>query len=373
MNQNAQTERELIVPLRPNTNVVATTLLFAFIGGVSLFLFDLVVSVPAQALPPFWVWLAVLAASAMMVPALVCLFYHCHARLVLSETGLRWRTWGDWRQVSWDAVEDYYDLPLHLNDGTGELMTLKSDAGIILLDRRWPESDAVRVWVQARVTAAKATEWGVLGQRTTESDAHTFSYLQQEFWNTLTTWFFVLLVYTASTWVWIARLASSKSHVPTQPSAPFWTPGEFWLDLVAAAFIGLIIIGGSVILSLPLLIFVSLMPTLLDSRRRRQERITTTLSGIAFDDGRRQFSAVWDEVTGYFLQPSANSESRFFRATAQSSTPSTAWRWMYVVETQQGAFEYSSLLDGYEQLNEILKQHGLTLQGRGFAGVPVEH
>ncbi len=369
MNQNAQTEHELTVPLRPNTNAVGAALVSASIA-CGLFLVAPTVSVPPQSVTPAWSWswLAVTAALAAMIPALSCLFYRAHARLVLNETGLRWRTWSDWRRVSWHAVEDYYDLPPHPSDGTGELMTLKTTAGAILLDRRWQESADVRQWVQARATAAEATEWGVIGQRTTKSDTRTFSYPQEEFWS-LIGGFGVFVPLILLNWYWLLH---PKGRTFWAMLTQNWKPGHLWDSLIGTGFTMLFFFVYIVIFNYPLRILLANVPMLLDRRRRRWERITIRQSGITFEAGRRQFSADWDEVTGYFFQPSSASQSRFFRAAALSSSLREMWRWTYVVETRQGAFEYSGMLGGYVQLGEILKQHGLILQTRGFTGAEVE-
>ena len=370
MNQNALTEAELTVPLRPNTNTVGFVLVSASIA-YGLFLVAPTVSIPAQSLPPLWSWswLAVAAALAAMIPALVCLFYRVHARLVLSETGLRWRTWGDWQRVSWNAVEDYYDLPPRPSNGTGELMTLKTTAGAVLLDRRWQESADVRQWVQVRATAAEATEWGVLGQRTTKSDTRTFSYPQEDFWIVLIGGLGVIVPLTLLNWYWLLH---PKGRTFWAMLTQNWKPGHLWDSLIGTGFTMLLFFVYIVMFNSPLRILLANVPMLLDRRRRRWERITTRQSGITFEDGRRQFSADWDEVTGYFLQPSSASQSRFFRATALSSSLRKAWRWTYAVETRRGTFEYSALLEGYEQFSQILKQHGLILQARGMKEANVE-
>ena len=151
-----------------------------------------------------------------------------------------------------------------------------------------------------------------------------------------------------------------------------WTPGDFWGSLITIVFFAILMLGGAVIFSLPALIFLSFLPEMLDARKRRNERITTRQSGIMFEDGKRQISANWDEVTGNFLQPSAYFQSPFFCVTAVSSSPLRLWRWVHVVETMRGSFEYSWQLEGYGQLGEIIKERALPLEVREAASQQVE-
>lgn len=317
-------------------------------------------------LPLLWRGALISAAVAAIIPAVVCLFYRCHARLVLAETGLRWRTWGDWRRVSWNAVEDYYDLP-DPNKDTGFLMALKTTAGTILLDRRWPESDDVRQWVQARATAAEVSHWGVLGQRKT--DTRTFTYPQEDFWGMLIGGFGLFVPLTLYRWYFILH---PKGRTFWAMLTANWNPSHLWDSLIGVGSTMLLFFVFLAWSSLPLLFLFANVPILLDRRRRRRERITTRQSGITFEGDRRHLSAGWDEVTGYFLQPSSASQSKLFRATFLSLLLRKAGRRTYVVETKHGSFEYSAQLEGFVQLGEILKQHGLTLQGRGFAGAKAQ-
>ncbi len=355
---------ELTIPLRPNTNAVGFASLLAFIIAFGWGMFFLAHFAPGPPLTAWEKWAAVLVSVAVLTPALACVFYRLHARLALTEAGLRWRTWGEWRQVSWDAVTDYYDLPYDPKDGEGKLMRIETSLGAVLADRRWPESAEARQWIEARATAADALGWGVLGDRTTKTGTRIFTYPQKEFWNTLAVWLVILPVYIASIWLLLANGSRSNSPAAAQLSSAFWAPGEFWIDLVIAVFLGLLTAGGVVIFSLPLLVFVSMVPQLIDVRRRRSERITTRPGGLTFSNRRREFTARWDEVTGYFLQPSEASRHRVFRATARSSSKTELWRWTFAVETTQGSFEFSALLDDCDQFQSLLKQHGLTLEAR---------
>ncbi len=368
MNQDAHTEHELTVPFRPNKGVLTNVILLAFIDVMVTGASFSIPSTPGPPLPLLWRGAFISAYVAAIIPALACLFYRCHARLVLTGTGLHWRTWGDWRRVSWNAVADYYDLPPHLGGGTDELTALKTTAGTILLNRRWPESYDVRAWVQARATAAGATEWSVLGLRKT--DTRTFTYPQGDFWSTFIIGFGLFVPLAVYPWYLILH---PKGRTFWAMLTQNWKPGHLWESIIGVGSAMLLFFVYIVWLNFPLLLLVANVPILLDIRRRRQERITTRQSGITFEDGRRHLSADWDEVTGYFLQPSSASQSWFFRATILSVLLRKAGRRTYVVETKQGAFEYSAQLDGFVQLGEILKQHGLILRGRGIAGASVEH
>ena len=354
-------EREIVVPLRPNETVVATVLLFAFIGVMSLLLLLVVFPASFNPLPKMFTWVLLPAAVAGLAPGFVLIFYRCHARLVLGETGLRWRNWGDWQRALWDGVQDYFDVPQSEGSTGDKLMAIRTEAGNVLLSGKWRESEAVRRWVQARAVQAAVTEWGVQGERSHAADTRTFRYGQKDFWTTLLVFGILFLPWTVYGWYEILRPKGSSFF------AGAWTQGDFWGSLITVTFVGIMLLFGLVIVNLPLCIFLALLPEMLDARKRREERITVRENGITFEDGKRQISASWDEVTGNFLQPSAYFKSSFFRATAVSSSPLRMWRWVHVVETTQGSFEYSSQITGNKQLGEIITTRTLPLEVREAA------
>jgi len=338
-------EHELVVPLRPNGDVVGTVSLLAFIGAMFVLPFILVFPVPSPPLSPLETGLALSAVVVGVTPALLCIFYRCHARLVLSETGLRWRTWGDWRRASWDGVQDYFDVPPQGNSTGDKLMTIRTDAGDVLLSGKWRESGAVRRWVQARATHAAVTEWGVQGERSHAADTRTFRYDQKASRGMLLFTFGVLLPLYADWWYMILRSTP-------RAFAGAWHPSNFWGSLIAVTSQGIFLLFSLVFVSLPLLIFLSFLPGMLDARKRRAERITVREDGIAFDDGKRQVSANWDEVTGNFFQPLSR------------------WRWVHVVETKHGSFEYTSLIEANKQLGKIIAARALPLEVREAPALP---
>jgi len=132
------------------------------------------------------------------------------------------------------------------------------------------------------------------------------------------------------------------------------------------AFSVLLLLFMAFVISGPMLILLASLSGALDVRRRRSERITVRREGIAFEDGRRHIAATWNEVTGYFLQPSVQSLSSLLRTTALSSSPILAWRWVYVIETTHGSFQYSAFINGSNQLGQIIKERAMPLQVRGL-------
>jgi len=351
---------ELTVPLRPNTSTVYAVALCVFIGSCALLLLFLLSPPPS---PPIYSRLLLLFPAIASAPALVCIFYRCRARLILGETGLRWRTWGDWRRTPWDGVRDYFDnLPRSSGEG-GTLMTLKTDAGDITLDRRWRESEEVRRIIQERARQAETAAWGVEGQRTSGTDAHTFIYRQNDFWFAVVFGVCVVLPYTAFCWQWLLSLPP-KGRSFWGTLTQFWVPGDLWGSLFGGVFSLLLMVFMVFMVHIPLLIVIACVPGALDTRRRRAQRITTRRDGITFEDGRQHIAATWNEVTGYFLQPSGYSQSPLLRTTALSSSPMRPWRWVYVVETRRGSFQYSAFIDGSNQLGEIIKERAMPLQGR---------
>lgn len=344
--ESEASQRELVVPLRPNEAAVASVSLLAFIGAIILLLWLLML--PTLAAPaPIYPALTALLCFALVVPALVCIFYRCHARLVLSETGLRWRTWGEWRRASWDGVQDYFDVPPQGSSPSDKLMTIRTDAGDVLLSGRWPESEAVRSWVQARATHAAVTEWGVQGERSHASDTRTFRYDLKDARGMLLFTFGVLLPLAGYWWYMILR------SIPRDFDGA-WKPGDFWGSLIAVTAQGLLLLFGLVLFSLPLLFFLSFLPGILDARKRREERITVGETGITFEDGKQQVSADWDEVTGNFFQPSRRG------------------RWVHVVETMHGSFKYTSEIAENKQLGEIIAARAMPLEEREAPPLPVE-
>ena len=85
-------DQEISIPLRQSTSIVYPAVLFAFVGILCLTLWF--IAFPAALSSLLWT-----AAFLFLAPVLACIFYRCHACLILNEMGLRWRTWGDWRQT----------------------------------------------------------------------------------------------------------------------------------------------------------------------------------------------------------------------------------------------------------------------------------
>lgn len=331
-------QRELVVPLRPSGTTIAAVSLPAFMGA--FFLLVLLLILPtSKPSAPIYIVLLVLLSLALMAPASFCIFYRCHARLVLSETGLRWRTWGEWRRASWNSVQDYFDVPPQGSSTGDKMMTIRTDAGDVVLNCKWQESEAVRDWVQARATHAAVTEWGVQGERSHAADTRTFGYDQKDARGMLLFIFGVLLPMIGSWWYMILRSTP-------RDFAGAWHPGNFWGSVIAVTSQGIFLLFSLVFVSLPLLIFLSFLPGVLDARKRRKERITVGENGITFEDGKRQVSASWDEVSGNFFQPLSR------------------WRWVHVVETKHGSFEYTSLIEANKQLGKIIAARALPLEVR---------
>ena len=352
--------REVTIPLRPNTSTVSWVALFAFLGVLMLMGLSVV-----EPLHPPLSWFLVSISTIILAPALLCVFYRCHACLLLSETGLLWRTWGDWRRTSWGGVNDYYDQPPKSGSKEDDLMTIETDAGNITLNRHWHESDEVRQIVQQQARGIATAEWGIQGQRTSGIDSRTFSYNQKDFWFAVIYGIGLCLPYTFFGWRWLLSRPKGGSFWGIFAGA--WDPVDLWSSLFDTAFVLLLMVFMIFIVNVPLLILAAGLPAMLDVRRCRAERITVRRDGITFDDGRRHIAAAWHEVTGYFLQPSVQSRSPLLRATALSSSPILPWRWVYVIETTQGSFQYSAFIDGSKQLGQIIKERAMPLQGRGFA------
>lgn len=363
MIKTKEDSRELIVPLRLNSDLTFFAPLAAVIGG-TLFYLIIMSPGPVKIHPPLFFWAQVSTAVATTVPLPFCTFYRCRARLVLSETGLRWRTWGDWQRTTWNGVRDYYDL---LSDDD-PVMAIITDAGNICFDRKWSGSEAVRRWVQARATAAETTEWGVLGLRSCASDTRTFVYRRNSIWFTLLFNCGFFLPYIVFGWYWMLHGGAAPFWKMLIES---WMPGHFWISFFTKLF-GLLFIFFEIIgVNCPLhFIFLS-VPVMLEIWKRRAERITTQHTGIVFEDGRRQISVAWNEVTSYYIHPSVYSQSAFFRITNWIKSRRSLLWWVYVVETTQGSFEYSWQIEGYKQLAEIMRDRALPLKGRKGPPLPV--
>ena len=161
MTQVDRRGQEMSVPLRPNTSTVNLVALSAFVGIVLLISLFFVFS--SDPLSPILFRILLLASFICLAPLFACIFYRCHARLILSGTGLCWRTWGDWRRSSWGDVQDYYDQPPRLGYDSDDLMIIDTNGGNIILNRRWPESGMVRQLVQECALQAETAEWGIQG------------------------------------------------------------------------------------------------------------------------------------------------------------------------------------------------------------------
>lgn len=173
------------------------------------------------------------------------------------------------------------------------------------------------------------------------SDVRTFGYSQGRFWSMLIVGGGVTLssAFALSDWRMQMR-------------------GDLIFEGVCVA---LIVSLGVFVFKLPPLYFAAGMVAL-DTRRRRAERITTSRDGVCYDDGRRQVAATWDEVTGHFIQ--ASPQSAALRGAALSTSLGRAGRWVIVVETEGGCFQYSLFIEGAGQLCRTIGERAMPLQKR---------
>lgn len=351
----------MVVSLRPSRAVSFQVGHFAF-PGIFIVVAALIPPLRGKATPAVMLGFA----AFFLLPALFYAFYKLRARLVADETGLRWRTWGGWKSAAWAGVRDFYDLPPKSGekkawDKTGDLMTIETVVGAITLNRRWPECDALRQIIQERAQQAKAKSWGVRGLRQDADDRRVFAYNRRDFWKTLLIGGGILLPYSGYGLWWILH---PKGRSFGTMLTEGWTPGDFWFSLFATAFIVFLVFGFIILVGFPALLYLSAIPALLETRRRWNERITTSREGIAFDDGRRHVSAKWEQVTGYFIGPSSESKSRLLGFIAWSSSRLEKWRWVFVVETEAGRFEYAPIIENSEELGQIIKERAMPLRGR---------
>lgn len=339
--------------------------IFAVLGALCLLDLSTAYTRSSNALPSVFLQSLWPVAIIALSPIPIFVFYCFHARLILSETGVRWRNWGDWRQTSWNGVRDYYDHAPKPDNWGRVPMTIETEAGNITLDRRWRESEGVRRMVQEQARQTETAEWGVQGQRASGIDVRVFAYRQNDFWTLIIIGSMIILPYTVFGWHTLMMHPKAGSVWKVLNSG--WMPGNLWGSLTADAPLALSWLVLAYCFTYPLLLLVAQVPELLDMGRRRAERITTRHSGITFDDGRQSTTVAWDEVTGYFLEPSVLSQSPFLRATALTLPPRKNWRWVFIIETKQGDFQYSSVIDGWQQLGEIIKERAIPLQKRNRA------
>jgi len=181
---------------------------------------------------------------------------------------------------------------------------------------------------------------GERAQRADRSDIRAFGYSQGRFWSLVTIGGVLLF----------SACALSDRRMQMR--------GELIFEDVCAA---LIVFLGVFVFKLPPL-YLAAGVVALDTRRRRAERITTSREGICYDDGRRQIAAAWNEVTGHFIQ--ASPQSATLRGAALSTPLGRAGRWVIVVETERGCFQYSLFIEGAGQLCQTIGERAVPLQKR---------
>lgn len=353
----------MVVPLRPSRGVSFQVGHFAF-PGIFMVVAALIPPLRGKATPAVMLGFA----AFFLLPALFYTVYKLRARLVADETGLRWRTWGGWTETDWAGVRDFYDYPAKESDKKtwdkdSDLMTIETVARSITLNRRWPECDALRQMIQERAQQAEAKSWGVRGLRQDADDQRVFAYNRRDFWKTLLIGGGLLLPYSGYGLWWILH---PKGRSFGAMLTEGWTPGDFWFSLFSTAFIVFLVFGFIILVGFPALLYLSAIPGLLETRRHWNERVTTSREGIAFDDGRRHVSARWEQVTGYFLEPSPASKSRLlgFIARSWSSSRLAGWRWVFVIATEAGSFEYAPGIENAEELGQIIKERAMPLSKR---------
>ena len=194
---------------------------------------------------------------------------------------------------------------------------------------------------------------GERAQHADRSDIRTFGYSQGRFWSMVTIGVGVFLSFAFALSDWHMLLAQAQT--------PGISSGSLIVQALCSALIILIMFLRVFVFKLPPL-FLAAGTVALDTRRRRAERITTSRDGICYDDGRRHVTAAWNEVTGHFIQ--ASPQSATLRGAALSTSLGKAGRWVIVVETERGCFQYSLFIEGAGQLCRTIGERAMPLQKR---------
>ena len=111
----------------------------------------------------------------------------------------------------------------------------------------------------------------------------------------------------------------------------YGTPGWFW-SLAGAGVCSLLYFSYGAML-------LGILSQTLETRRRRQQRILVTPTEITLENAPQNFTAMWQDVTDYFIDASAD------------------WKSMrpHVVQTKQGAFSFLGSITEAASLCHVVK------------------
>ncbi|MBV9867147.1 MAG: hypothetical protein JO316_17465 [Abitibacteriaceae bacterium] len=260
--------------------------------------------------------------------ALLGALWNLYLQVVADETGLRWRNmWGHWRCATWPEVTDYYEKLMAKNKPWTIVETTK---GKIKLDNDMSNRPAMREYIEAHATRARAHAWGLLGTRIEDDWPQTFGYNTVDnrinkivFWLFWPGWIF---------WLGAASKGKNGSLLEIFGALP-WP-----LKLLG----GLIMLGAAG--SYPALLLVLARPTLQAMRSRENQSITVSPTRIIFEAGTERIEAAWDEVTDYFIAP-------YQRRLASDAGG------YYGVITKQGTFDFLLSIKQVQLLKAIIQQY----------------
>ena len=222
--------------------------------------------------------LVLLFGGCLVVPMLA---YSSRWRIVASESGIRWRSMGRWRFCKWSEVEDFY-YGQH-NSSTRFIVSTK--AGKIVYTKEASEREALSQAIVERAANAKANEWRVEGEHDFEIFPSSYRYERNEVRRmkcAVFGFFTFLNLLFLKPWNWTRDLFIQG---PRDATFLYSLAGMALFDaLYGGLFLLMLWIAGA---------FTN------DLRRRANQQLFATETGLIYQEGNDKRSISWNEIVSF--------------------------------------------------------------------------
>ncbi len=259
------------------------------------------------------------------IPAALAFFWGLRAQTIADETGVRWRSWGDWKRAKWEEIEDFY---FNSASKKSHLCIVETAHGKFSFTEERTKGPSLSSLIAEKATRARVQKWEVKGLREVDGLSDTFIYRNTEkLWNPIASLFFW------GFWLFwpFPRLAA----------------GGAWTDELRATFLEMppvfrilgVLLIGAVWLWIPFLMLRITWFGVRDSWVHWRDQIVISPEGISWTNGAKSIAANWQDVRELGL------ERTYWPLF-------TGW-----LETQSGGIPFSSGLSGVRRFFWLLHRH----------------
>ena len=186
----------------------------------------------------------------------------------------------------------------------------------------WSNSESLRELVKGKATQTAAREWGVLGCRPCDTWPQVFDYNTLENRWAPRLWFKLFLTFV------VYLLINPAMQLSAMAGLIGWA-----MTLMTGGLYLLLVGSCGLIFLIPLAQYRA-------AGRRKKECIAATLEGITFEDDGQKVEATWAQVTRYGIVPGPG-----------------ALTLRYIVETQQGRFDFIACIKQAMLLKAIIQRY----------------